>query len=88
MWIGFMAVGLAAGTVVFIWAVRARQFANQERARYLALQSGIPRDDDREKVGAVVAECATTNSKEAAIVAAKTAATAPPRAEGPGSEVN
>lgn len=42
MWIGFlllMSCGIAA---FFLWAVRTRQFADQDRARHLPLQSGIP----------------------------------------------
>jgi nitrogen fixation-related uncharacterized protein len=42
MWIAFMSVVGAGVVAVFVWAVRARQFAGQERARYLALRSGIP----------------------------------------------
>ncbi|MBU5611911.1 hypothetical protein KOL99_03095 [Geomonas sp. Red51] len=30
--------------VFFLWGVRSGQFADQERARYLALDSGIPEE--------------------------------------------
>ena len=49
MWIAFMSVVGAGVIAVFVWAVRARQFAGQERARFLALRSGIPRAGEDEK---------------------------------------
>jgi len=42
MWIAFLSVVGAGVIAVFVWAVRARQFRDQDRARYLALRSGIP----------------------------------------------
>jgi len=41
MWLGFLAVMITAITAALLWAIRSRQFTNQERARYLALESGI-----------------------------------------------
>jgi nitrogen fixation-related uncharacterized protein len=45
IWVTFAVVALGGIAAVLVWAVRSRQFAGQERARYLALQSGIPRED-------------------------------------------
>jgi cbb3-type cytochrome oxidase maturation protein len=42
IWITFTVVALAGVIAVFIWAVRSRQFSDQDRARYLPLMSGIP----------------------------------------------
>ena len=44
MWVTFTVLSLAGVIAVFIWAVRSRQFSDQDRARYLALHSGIPQD--------------------------------------------
>ncbi|HJV34188.1 hypothetical protein [Geomonas sp.] len=42
IWIGFLVI-MSSGIVIFIlWAVRAGQFCDQQRARHLALMSGIP----------------------------------------------
>jgi cbb3-type cytochrome oxidase maturation protein len=41
-WIVFAAVALGGICAVIVWAVRSRQFANQDRARHLALWSSIP----------------------------------------------
>lgn len=49
MWITFTVVALLGVIAVFVWAVRSRQFANQDRARYLALRSGIPEDEEPNK---------------------------------------
>lgn len=46
LWIGFLLLMLAGIAGVFWWAVRNRQFADQERARYLPLESGIPEDEE------------------------------------------
>ncbi|GAB7028213.1 hypothetical protein [Geotalea toluenoxydans] len=42
MWLGFLAVMITAITLALVWAVRSRQFSDQDRARYLPLESGIP----------------------------------------------
>jgi cbb3-type cytochrome oxidase maturation protein len=42
MWIGFLVIMSSGIVLFFLWAVRAGQFADQERARHLALTSGIP----------------------------------------------
>jgi len=50
MWIGFTALVLIAISAVLVWAVRNRQFSDQDRARYLPLQSNIPgKEEEREK---------------------------------------
>lgn len=48
MWLGFLIIMIAAITLALVWAVRSRQFSNQDRARYLALESGIPESTSRE----------------------------------------
>jgi nitrogen fixation-related uncharacterized protein len=42
IWIGFLALMIVSITAILVWAVRSRQFADQERARYLALDGGSP----------------------------------------------
>lgn len=42
VWIGFAVVALVGIIIVFVWAVRARQFSDQDRARHLPLRSNIP----------------------------------------------
>ena len=42
MWLGFLALMIGCVAAFFLWAVRCGQFSRQDRARYLALQSGIP----------------------------------------------
>ena len=42
MWLGFLAVMIGAITAALVWAIRSRQFTKQDRARYLALESGVP----------------------------------------------
>lgn len=42
LWIGFLLLMSTALGTVFLWAIRAGQFSNQERARYLALDAAIP----------------------------------------------
>jgi cbb3-type cytochrome oxidase maturation protein len=44
VWVTFAVLMLAAIVAVLVWAVRSRQFADQDRARYLPLESGIPAD--------------------------------------------
>jgi len=48
VWITFTALALVAIAAVLVWAVRSRQFRDQDRARYLALRSGIPEDANSE----------------------------------------
>jgi cbb3-type cytochrome oxidase maturation protein len=42
VWITFAVIMLGAMTAALVWAVRSRQFADPDHARYLALESGIP----------------------------------------------
>jgi len=41
MWIGFLLLMSCGIGAFFLWGIRSGQFANQERARYLALQAEI-----------------------------------------------
>jgi len=47
VWICFTVLALVGVIAVFVWAVRARQFSGQDRARHLPLRSGIPREDGK-----------------------------------------
>ena len=49
VWVTVTVVILCGLTAVLIWAVRTRQFSNQDHARYLSLESGIPEEDGPEK---------------------------------------
>jgi len=53
VWVTFAAIALAAIVAVLVWAVRSRQFSDQDRARRLPLQSGIPdrEEPDRQEAG-------------------------------------
>ena len=42
MWVIYAIVAIAGIVAVFVWAVRSRQFSDQERARYLPLYAGKP----------------------------------------------
>jgi cbb3-type cytochrome oxidase maturation protein len=41
-WLLLVAFSLGASIIAFIWAIRSGQFADQGRARYLALSDGLP----------------------------------------------
>ena len=45
IWITFTVMALIGLTAVLVWAVRSKQFSNQDAARYLPLKSGIPDED-------------------------------------------
>jgi cbb3-type cytochrome oxidase maturation protein len=57
MWIGFLLLMSCGVAAFFLWGIRAGQFSDQDRARYLPLNSGIPpeeetpREQDREQGG-------------------------------------
>ncbi len=51
VWIAFTVVALAGIIAVFVWAVRARQFSDQDRARHLPLSCGIPERGEEERPG-------------------------------------
>ncbi len=42
VWFTFLVITLIGVSAIIVWAVRSGQFANQDRARYLPLRSGIP----------------------------------------------
>ena len=42
VWIGYAIFGVTIFSAVFVWAVRARQFTDLDRARYIALKSEQP----------------------------------------------
>lgn len=46
IWIGFIVLMMSVIVILLLWAIRTRQFENQDRARYLPLRSGIPADHD------------------------------------------
>jgi cbb3-type cytochrome oxidase maturation protein len=41
-WLLLVVFSLWASIIAFIWAIRSGQFADQGRARYLALSDGLP----------------------------------------------
>ena len=45
VWLGFLMLMVVCVGSFFLWAVRSGQFSNQDRARYLPLESGIPACD-------------------------------------------
>lgn len=50
MWIGFLVIMSSGIVIFFLWAMRAGQLCEQERARHLPLKSGIPpAEDDAER---------------------------------------
>lgn len=51
LWLGFLLLMAAAVACCFVWAIRSRQFANQDRARYLALESRIPDAEPKREDG-------------------------------------
>ena len=51
VWISFTVLALSGIIVVFVWAVRARQFSDQDRARHLPLRSNIPPQESEGEAG-------------------------------------
>ncbi len=49
LWVTIAVLMLAGIAAVLVWAVRNRQFSDQDRARHLPLLSGIP--EERSEVG-------------------------------------
>ena len=45
VWVAMAAIMLAGIVALLVWAVRSRQFKDQDRAARLPLESGIPRED-------------------------------------------
>jgi hypothetical protein len=46
IWITFTVAALIGLCAILVWAVRSRQFSNQDDARYLPLRSGVPEKPD------------------------------------------
>jgi hypothetical protein len=46
LWTVFAGLAVLGVAAVLVWAVRTRQFSNQDHARYLPLNSGIPEEQD------------------------------------------
>jgi cbb3-type cytochrome oxidase maturation protein len=44
IWVLYAVIGMVLLSVIFLWAVRSGQFRDQQRARYLPLESP-PQDD-------------------------------------------
>jgi cbb3-type cytochrome oxidase maturation protein len=42
LWVIAAAIGVAGGSAVLVWAVRRRQFSDQDRARYLPFLGETP----------------------------------------------
>lgn len=41
VWIGYALFGITAFSLVFVWAVRTRQFSNLDRGRYIPLDEEL-----------------------------------------------
>jgi cbb3-type cytochrome oxidase maturation protein len=50
VWIAFAVVMLLAIVAVLVWAIRSRQFADQDHAARLPLESGIPVEPTQPKI--------------------------------------
>ncbi len=48
VWVLYAIFGVTVFSAGFVWAVRAGQFSNLDRGRYIALNAAKPLDDDRE----------------------------------------
>ncbi len=47
VWVGYAILGVTAFSLVFVWAVRERQFSDFDRARRIPLEGGaLPTPDD------------------------------------------
>jgi len=46
IWTLYTVFGVAAFSAAFVWAVRARQFTDLDRARYIALKDQAPAEKD------------------------------------------
>ena len=46
IWVAFAVMALVGIAAVLVWAVRSRQFSDQDRARFLPLYAGKPLDGD------------------------------------------
>lgn len=64
IWIGFLLVMTGGIGAFFLWGVRSGQFANQDRARYLALQARIPEPGESEPAGTAAPSHRSTDADE------------------------
>jgi nitrogen fixation-related uncharacterized protein len=46
VWIGYAIFGVSIFSVVFIWAVRNRQFSDMDRVRFFALKAAQPVENE------------------------------------------
>ena len=46
LWVTFTAIAVLGIAAALVWAVRSGQFSNQDHARRLPLESGVPNDGD------------------------------------------
>lgn len=51
VWIGYAIFGVTAFSLVFVWAVRARQFSNLDRGRYIPLDADQTAQDSSDRAG-------------------------------------
>ncbi len=49
LWLGVLLINVSVIGAVLWWAVRKRQFSDQDHARYLALEAGIPKEPRKGK---------------------------------------
>jgi cbb3-type cytochrome oxidase maturation protein len=50
IWIGFLLLMTGGIATFFLWGIRAGQFSDQDRARYLPLESGIPPVEEKPEI--------------------------------------
>jgi hypothetical protein len=48
VWVGYAVFGVTAFSAFFVWAVRARQFSNLDRGRYIPLEREGSESEDRQ----------------------------------------
>ena len=61
IWMGFTLLALLWVLAAVLWSVKSKQFRGQDRARYLALWSGIPGEED---AGTIKSDGGTRKVKE------------------------
>jgi cbb3-type cytochrome oxidase maturation protein len=49
--LAYILTGLIIGVTVFVWALKTGQFADQQRARFLAIEEAAPRTPPSAKAG-------------------------------------
>jgi nitrogen fixation-related uncharacterized protein len=50
LWIAFSIIMLLAISAIIIWAIRNKQFKNQDRARYLPLDAKLKKKESDDKI--------------------------------------